>query len=128
MPTSTPSLSFSLRSLIHLHSGGNVTGCAITGGAFYNPTTIQFPASYVGKYFFSDLCSGWIKTVDPAHGFAVADFASGISSPVKIRVGPTGSLYYLAGAGGSSGAVYRIDASASSGWIRKAQREIQGVQ
>ena len=99
---STPSFSFPLRSLIHLHSGGNVTGCAITGGAFYNPTTIQFPASYVGKYFFSDLCSGWIKTVDPAHGFAVADFASRISSPVKIRVVPTGSLYYLAGAGGSS--------------------------
>ena len=110
------------------HSGGSVTGCAITGGAFYNPSTAQFPASYVGKYFFSDLCSGWIKTVDPANGFAVADFASGISSPVKIRVGPTGSLYYLAGAGGSSGAVYKVDASAATiGWIRKSKQKIPGA-
>ncbi len=110
------------------HSGGSVTGCAITGGAFYNPTTVQFPASYVGKYFFSDLCSGWIKTVDPANGFAVADFASGISSPVKVRVGPDGSLYYLAGAGGSSGAAYRIDASgAPTDWIRRAQGKLRAA-
>jgi len=110
------------------HSGGSVTGCAITGGAFYNPSTVQFPASYVGKYFFSDLCGGWIRTVDPANAFAVADFASGISSPVKVRVGPNGSLYYLAGAGGSSGAVFRIDASAAAtGWLRKSKQKIPGA-
>ncbi len=86
-----------------------VTGCAITGGAFYNPSTVQFPASYVGKYFCSDLCNGWTRTVDPAAGFAVADFATGISSPVKMQVGPTGSLDYLYGAGGTGG-VNRVDA------------------
>jgi len=33
--------------------------CAITGGAFYNPTVVQFPAQYLGDYFFSDFCGGW---------------------------------------------------------------------
>ena len=36
-------------------------GCAITGGVFYNPPAVQFPASYVGRYFFADFCSGWIE-------------------------------------------------------------------
>jgi glucose/arabinose dehydrogenase len=36
-------------------------GCAIVGGAFYNPAISQFPAAYVGKYFFGDLCGGWIS-------------------------------------------------------------------
>jgi glucose/arabinose dehydrogenase len=110
------------------HSMAAVTGCAITGGAFYNPTTVQFPASYVGKYFFSDLCSGFIKSVDPANGFAVADFATGISSPVKIQIGPTGSVYYLSGAGGSNGAVFKVDAGATvTGWIRKSKQKIPGA-
>ena len=39
--------------------------CAIAGGAFYNPTTATFPAEYIGKYFFADLCGGWIETIDP---------------------------------------------------------------
>jgi len=108
------------------HSGGPVIGCAITGGAFYNPATVQFPPSYVGKYFFSDLCGGWIKTVDPAAGFAVADFASGISSPVKMQVGPTGSLYYLYGAGGTGG-VNRVDASSAFGITGAASRKVHAA-
>jgi len=27
-------------------------GCSITGGLFYNPTTVSYPSQYVGKYFF----------------------------------------------------------------------------
>ena len=38
------------------------TGCAITGGAFYNPRPRSFPADYVGDYFFADYCSGWIRS------------------------------------------------------------------
>ena len=71
------------------------TGCAITGGAFYNPATVQFPGSFVGKYFFADLCSGWIRVLDPSDNTA-ADFASGISRPVDLKVSSDGSLYYLA--------------------------------
>ncbi|HJU92010.1 MAG TPA: PQQ-dependent sugar dehydrogenase [Pyrinomonadaceae bacterium] len=79
-------------------------GCAIAGGAFYNPETVQFPPSFVGKYFFADLCGGWIRLFDPATG-AASDFASGISAPVDLKVGNDGSLYYLSR---GSGAVFRV--------------------
>lgn len=91
------------------HGNTATTGCAITGGAFYNPTTQQFPADYAGKYFFADFCTGWIRRFDPATSTAT-DFASGISSPVDLLVSPDGSLYYLAR---GSGAVYKIQYTAN---------------
>ena len=77
------------------HGSTSTTGCAIVGGGFYNPATIQFPASYVGKYFFADLCTGWIRVFDPTNNTA-ADFGSGVATPVDLKVGSDGSLYYLA--------------------------------
>ena len=79
-------------------------GCAIAGGAFYNPVTVQFPPSFVGKYFFADLCGAWIRVFDPATGTA-SDFASGISQPVDLKIGTDGSLYYLSR---GSGTVFRV--------------------
>jgi glucose/arabinose dehydrogenase len=81
------------------------TGCAITGGAFYNPAQSQFPSDYVGNYFFGDYCGGWIRRLDPASE-TVSDFITGIASPVGIQVGADGSLYYLAI--GNGGAVYKV--------------------
>ncbi|HMF56218.1 MAG TPA: PQQ-dependent sugar dehydrogenase [Pyrinomonadaceae bacterium] len=91
------------------HGSTSTTGCAIVGGAFYNPQTTQFPGSYVGKYFFADLCTGWIRRFDPSTSTAT-DFASGINTPVDMHVADDGSLYYLArgGGAGSSGIVSRI--------------------
>jgi len=80
---------------VYPHASDNSGGCAITGGAFYDPTTVQFPASYVGKYFFADYCNGWIRKLDPATGTATL-FATGLNAVVDIRVGPEGALYYLA--------------------------------
>ena len=77
------------------------TTCAITGGAFYNPQIVQFPSNFVGRYFFADFCGGWIRTLDPANGNVVADFATGISLPVDLQVSPDGFLYYLARGSGS---------------------------
>ena len=77
------------------HGTGPTTGCAITGGAFYNPPTVQFPASYVGNYFFADFCSGWIRNLDPANGNTVRDFATGAAAPVDLAVASDGTLYYL---------------------------------
>jgi glucose/arabinose dehydrogenase len=89
-------------------SAGAATECAITGGAFYNPTTPTFPTQYIGKYFFADYCGGWLKTLDPlsppATG-AATSFATGISSPVDIQVANDGSLYYLAR---GSNSVFRV--------------------
>jgi glucose/arabinose dehydrogenase len=105
-PTNNPSYRSPLFS--YGHGTGTTVGCAITGGTFYNPTVNQFPSSYVGKYFFADFCSGWIRLLDPANNTA-SDFASGISSPVDLQVGPEGNLYYLARGGG---AVFRIQFTA----------------
>jgi glucose/arabinose dehydrogenase len=90
------------------HGASSTTGCAITGGTFYNPTTTQFPTSFVGKYFFADFCSNWVRVFDPASGTA-ADFASNFSAPVDLHVGSDGLLYYLMrGAGSNTGVVGRI--------------------
>ena len=93
---------------VYNHSTGTPTGCAIVGGAFYNPQTAQFPASYVGKYFFADLCTGFIRYIDPTTTppiTASTPFATGISSPVDLQVSADGSLWYLAR---GSNTVFRI--------------------
>jgi hypothetical protein len=86
------------------HGPGNTSGCAITGGAFYNPPTLQFPADYVGDYFFADLCNGWINRWDPVSGTNTV-FATSISSSVDIKIGSDGSLFYAAI---NSGDVHRV--------------------
>ncbi len=78
---------------------GTQGGCAITGGAFYNPQTAQFPSDYVGDYFFADFCRDWIRSYDP-DADAASDFATGIPNPVDLQVGTDGALYYLARGGG----------------------------
>jgi glucose/arabinose dehydrogenase len=94
------------------HSGDpNTTGCAIVGGAFYNPAVNQFPLSYLGRYFFGDLCGGWIRLFDPFNNSATG-FATGISTLVDLKVGPDGSLYYLAQ--GNGGQVWKINAATAS--------------
>ncbi len=70
------------------------SACAITGGAFYNPSSVRFPVQYVGKYFFADFCGGWIKVLDPSNN-TVSDFATGLVYPVDLQVGADGSFYYL---------------------------------
>jgi glucose/arabinose dehydrogenase len=101
-PTSNPSYMSPL--LSYGHGSGPFTGCAITGGVFYNPEVAQFPPQYSGKYFYADFCSGWINVFDPAARTAAA-FATGLSSPVDIHLAADGSLFYLAR---SAGAVRRI--------------------
>jgi glucose/arabinose dehydrogenase len=87
------------------HGSTNTTGCSITGGAFYNPATVQFPSGYVGDYFFADFCNGWIRRYDPATDKAMG-FATGLGSIVDLDVNKDGSLYYLSR--GNSGLVGKI--------------------
>ena len=96
----------------YAHSGG---ACAITGGTFYAPPTPQFPADFIDDYFFADYCAGWINKLDPNAGNAVTTFATGIASPVDLKVSDDGALYYLArGGGGNTGVVYRVTYTASA--------------
>jgi len=79
---------------------------------FYNPPVNQFPAAYLGKYFFADYCAGPIRVFDPATGTA-SDFGNAISGPVDLQVRRDGSLYYLTSAcnGAYCGEIYRVRAN-----------------
>jgi glucose/arabinose dehydrogenase len=88
------------------HSGGE---CAISGGAFYNPTTVRFPSDYVGDYFFCDYCGNWIKRIDLATKH-VDNLVSAISKPTDVKVGNDGNLYYVAR---SAGQVRKVSSTTS---------------
>ncbi len=92
------------------HGTASTSGNCIAGGTFYNLATAQFPAAYSGVYFFADYESGWIRKLDPANGNQVTAFATGINTPVDVKVSADGRLYYLAM---GSGAVYAISATGS---------------
>ena len=94
------------RSIFQYGHGGGI--CAITGGTFYNPPINQFPASYVGKYFFADFCGDWIRLLDPSNNTA-SDFATDLAAPVDLQVGADGSLYYLIR--GNGGQVWKVSAT-----------------
>jgi glucose/arabinose dehydrogenase len=99
--------------LAYNHTGGPAGGgIAIVGGTFYDPATDQFPAAYVGKYFYADLGGGWIRVFDPAHpGNAFnpdtsVPFASDTPGSLRdLKVDAAGNLYYLAGNGGVIGKI-----------------------
>ena len=82
------------------HGFTETTGCAITGGAFYNPETPTFGDDYVGDYFFADFCTGWIRKLDAATMTAeerVTTFKSNSNErPVDIKVSKQGDLFFLA--------------------------------
>ncbi len=77
-----------------LHSYSHAQGTAITGGAFYNPATSQFPSQYANDYFFADFGSGQINALD-LDTKTVTPFASGTSFPTNLAVTQAGALYYI---------------------------------
>jgi glucose/arabinose dehydrogenase len=99
------------------HGTGIDRGCAIVGASFYNPAINDFPAEYVGKFFFADYCNGYIKYIDATNG-TLKVFATGISRPVAILTAPDGSLYYLARAGQGGGS-QEDNTSSSNGTLWK---------
>ncbi len=91
----------------YAHGGGDGVGCAITGGAFFNPPITTYPASFSGTYFFQDFCNNWINVLNISGSTAVrSSFATGLSgNGVGLTTGPDGNLYYLSLA---TGGLYRI--------------------
>jgi glucose/arabinose dehydrogenase len=84
--------------------------CTVIGAAFYNPANPTFPQQYLGKYFHSDLCAGFINVLDPATG-EITNFVprGGLKSPVDLDVSANGDLYYLnRGSGLGTGEVWKI--------------------
>ncbi|MGZ8541984.1 MAG: PQQ-dependent sugar dehydrogenase, partial [Chitinophagaceae bacterium] len=89
------------------------TGCAITGGSFFNPSSTPYPTTYFGKYFFLDYCGNWIDMLTLSGGLATrSNFASNIAgSPVSLVTGTDGNLYFLSR---DNSAVYKITYTSSS--------------
>ncbi|GAB4021256.1 PQQ-dependent sugar dehydrogenase [Spirosoma koreense] len=89
------------------HGSGDGFGCAITGGAFYNPTISRYPDSFIGKYFYQDYCSNWINVLDVSGSTAVrSTFATNLSgNSLGLTLGTDGYLYYLSK---NSASLYRI--------------------
>jgi len=85
---------------------GHGDGCSITGGHVYRGEAIP---SLAGTYFYSDHCSGWLRSFryDPAQGTAVDQrewSIPNIGSVYSFGRDADGELYVLAGS-----RAYRID-------------------
>ena len=91
---------------------GTPTGCAITGGAFYDAGDNGFPAAYDNKYYFADFCGDWIYFVDPDAPGTPALFHTGLDGPVDLAMGTDAALYYVQAGNGQLRRI-RYDAPAS---------------
>ncbi len=96
----------------YAHTGAAPTGCAITGGTFFNPQFTTYPASYIGKYFFQDYCSNWIYSLDLSGTPMATLFASNMgTTSLSLVTGPDGNLYYLSR---GAQALYKITSANAS--------------
>jgi glucose/arabinose dehydrogenase len=94
------------------HTGAAPTGCAITGGTFFNPVFTNYPASYLGNFFYQDFCSNWIYSLNLSTTPTATLFASNSGgSSVSLTTGLDGNLYYLSR---GAQALYKITSSSSS--------------
>ena len=71
-------------------------GCSITGGYVYRGTTIP---EVVGHYFYSDYCSGFLRSLRYVNGAATDKKDWGLSSSAVTSFGVdfAGELYLLSG-------------------------------
>ncbi|MES2285339.1 MAG: PQQ-dependent sugar dehydrogenase [Bacteroidota bacterium] len=84
--------------ILTYHHGATGTdyGCAITGGAFFNPSSSNYPSQYTGKYFYIDYCNNWINYLDLSNGVQKFNFATNLANALNyIKVGTDGNLYYF---------------------------------
>ncbi len=96
------------------HGVGVDSGCAITGGTFFNPDSgvSNYPPSYMNKYYYIDYCGNWINCLTLGSPPVKSNFATEIAYySVGIATGPDGNLYYLSR---NNEALYKIVFSTSS--------------
>jgi glucose/arabinose dehydrogenase len=86
-------------------------GCAITTGFFFNPSTTNYPAQYRNRFYFTDWCSGWLRSFDSNNpGGGWQEFAaSGFGSVLGNSVGIDGNIYYYKY--NTNGSMWRIEYS-----------------
>lgn len=81
-------------------------GCSVTGGYVYRGSSIP---GITGHYFYSDYCSGWIRSFRYTAGEAVEQTDWGLDAGRVLSFGrdSSGEIYVL----NSAGVVYRIAAA-----------------
>ncbi len=90
------------------HEAAGQHGCAVTGGAFFNPVSTNYPNQYTGKYFYMDYCNGWMHYLTLGNPATTTSFSSGMGTKnLALRVGPDGNLYFLSRDDARAG-VYKI--------------------
>jgi glucose/arabinose dehydrogenase len=100
-------------------------GDCIVGAAFYNPAAANFPAEYVGKYFFGDFpYESWIRYLDPEHPELGAKVFAENTNHAGIAVAPDGAMYYT---DHDAGAVRRIVYGNGTALARRMGRVKLGV-
>lgn len=85
-------------------------GCAITSGVFFNPTATNYPPEYRNRFYFSDWCSAWFRSVDatnPGTGGYAEFSATGFGSVLGTSVGIDGNIYYIRY--NNTGSLWRIE-------------------
>lgn len=84
-------------------------GCAITSGVFFNPTNTKYPAEYKNRFYFSDWCADWFKSIDPGNpGAGATTFSTtGFRSVLGTSVGLDGNIYFVYY--GTGGSLYRLE-------------------
>jgi glucose/arabinose dehydrogenase len=87
---------------------GHSNGCSITGGFVYRGSRSP---SLVGEYFYSDYCSGWIRSFTYANGAVVQrtnwNLNVSLGNVLSFGEDSAGEVYVLTG----GGRVYRIAAA-----------------
>ncbi len=79
-----------------VHDYDHTQGCSVTGGYVYRGSAIP---EIVGRYFYSDYCGGWLRSVRYAQGGVVerVDWAiASIGRVLSIGQDGNGELYLLA--------------------------------
>jgi hypothetical protein len=82
-------------------------GCSVIGGYVYRGARIP---AIAGQYFYSDYCSGWLRSFRFANGTATLQRtweAPRVGAVLSFGEDAAGELYVLS----SNGTVYRIDPS-----------------
>lgn len=84
-------------------------GCAITSGIFFNPATTNYPPQYRNRFYFSDWCDDWYRSVDATNpGAGHQEFATGgFDKVLGTSVGIDGNIYYFKYNG--TGSLWRIE-------------------
>ncbi|MEP7165820.1 MAG: PQQ-dependent sugar dehydrogenase [Ferruginibacter sp.] len=108
------------------HGGGSSLGCAITGGTFFDPVASNYPATYIGKYFYIDYCGNWINmlTLSGSTGTSTNFGNNMAGAPVCIVTGPDGNLYFLSR---DNSSLYKITYTGSTAPMISNQPQSQTV-